>query len=67
MIEKLLKLLIYKVDGNLFKAIVLKDLKASNVQYSTEVGLLQGRIDESVVTLTKNSDFVFFFSCDNYI
>ena len=66
-VEELLKLLVDKVDGDLLEAVVLEDLKTSNIEHSTEVGLLQGRIDESVVTLTKNSDFVFFFSCDNYI
>jgi len=50
-IEELLELLIDKVDGDLFKAIVLKNLKASNVKHSTEVGLLQGSINKSVITL----------------
>ena len=66
-VEELLKLLVDKVDGDLLEAVVLEDLETSNVEHSTEVGLLQGRIDESVVTLTKNSDFVFFLSCDDYI
>ena len=59
-VEELLKLLVDKVDRDLLEAVVLEDLKTSNIEHSTEVGLLQGRIDESVVTLTKNSDFVFF-------
>ena len=37
-VEKLLKLLVDKVDGNLLKAVVLKDLKTSNVEHGTEVG-----------------------------
>ena len=43
MIEELLKLLVDKVDGDLFKAVVLKDLKTSNVKHSTEVGLFLRR------------------------
>merc|ERR1719239_84676 len=44
-VEELLELLIDKVDGNLLKAIVLKDLKSSNVKHSTEVVLLKGGIN----------------------
>ena len=40
-VEELLELLIDKVDGDLLEAIVLKDLKASNVKHSAEVGFLQ--------------------------
>merc|ERR1711962_261698 len=39
-IEELLQLFIDKVDGDLLKAIVLKDLKACNVQDSHKVALL---------------------------
>ena len=39
-VEELLKLLVDKVDGDLLEAVVLEDLKASNVKHSTEVGLL---------------------------
>merc|ERR1711990_1139523 len=42
MVEKLLKLLIYKVDGDLLKTIVLKDLKASNIEDRTEISFLHG-------------------------
>merc|ERR1719323_1571537 len=49
-VEELLELLIDKVDGNLLKAIVFKDLKTSNIQDSAEVGFLQSRINESGVT-----------------
>merc|ERR1719394_35582 len=44
-VEELLELLIHKVDGNLFKAIVLENLETSNIQDSTEVGLLQSWIN----------------------
>ena len=43
-VEGLLQLLVNKVDGDLFKAIVLKDLKSSDVEHSAEVCLLQGGI-----------------------
>ena len=43
-VEELLQLLIDKVDGDLLKAVVLKDLEAGNVEHSTEVGLLQSGI-----------------------
>merc|ERR1719342_2063054 len=49
-IKELLEFFIDKVDGNLFKAIVLKDLKASNVKHSTEVCFLEGGINQSVIT-----------------
>ena len=52
-VEKLLKLLVDKVDGDLLKAVVLKDLKTSNVEHSTEVGLFLRR---------KKVDFI--FDCD---
>ena len=42
-VEKLLELLVDKVDGDLFKAVVFKDLKASNVKHSAEVGFLKER------------------------
>jgi len=50
-VEELLELLVDKVDGNLLKTIVFKDLKTSNIQDSTEVGLLQSRVNKSVITL----------------
>ena len=59
-VEELLKLLVDKVDGDLLEAVVLEDLKTSNVEHSTEVGLLQGRIDESVVTLKKKVSICLF-------
>ena len=45
-VEELLKLLIDKVDGDLLKAVVLKDLETSDVEHSAEVGLfLRKNID----------------------
>merc|ERR1712213_185784 len=44
-VEELLKLFINKINRDLFKTIVLKDLKASNVKHSTEVSLLKGGIN----------------------
>ena len=49
-VEELLKFLVDKVDGDLLEAVVLKDLKASNVKHSAEVGFLQ------IQTLTANSN-----------
>ena len=43
-VEELLQFLVDKVDRDLLKAVVLKDLEASNVEHSTEVGLLQSGI-----------------------
>merc|ERR1719297_681614 len=50
-VEELLELLVDKVDGDLFKSIVLKNFKTSNVKHSTEVGLLEGGINKSFITL----------------
>merc|ERR1712037_460191 len=50
-VEELLKFLVDKVDGDLLKAVVLKDLETSDVKHSTEVGLLHGGVNEGVVTL----------------
>ena len=40
-VEELLQLLVDKVDGDLLKAIVLKDLETGNVEHSTEVGFFE--------------------------
>merc|ERR1711899_265614 len=48
LVEKLLELLIGKVDTNLFKAIVVKDLKASNIQATNVLNLLHGGVEESL-------------------
>merc|ERR1712001_492027 len=50
-VEELLKLLVDKVDGDLLEAVVLKDLETSDVEHSTEVGLLHCGVNEGVVTL----------------
>merc|ERR1719166_897383 len=50
-VEELLQLLVDKVDGDLLEAVVLEDLKASNVKHSAEVGLLERGVNKSVVTL----------------
>merc|ERR1719392_294266 len=50
-VEELLELLVDKVNGDLLKAVVLENLETSNIQDSAEVGLLQGGINEGVVTL----------------
>ena len=45
-VEELLELLVDKVDGDLFKPVVLKDLKTSDVEHSAEVGFfLRKNID----------------------
>ena len=46
-VEELLQLLVDKVDGDLFEAVVLEDLEAGDVEHSTEVGLLHGGVYES--------------------
>merc|ERR1719410_1446144 len=50
-VEELLQLLVDKVDGNLLKTVVLENLEAGNIEHSAEVGLLEGGINEGVVTL----------------
>ena len=52
-VEELLKFFVDKVNGDLLEAVVLKDLKSSNVKNGTEVGLLQRTIDESVVAFLR--------------
>ena len=44
-VEELLKFLVYKVDRDLFKAVIFKNLKSSNVQDSAKVGLFHSRIN----------------------
>ena len=41
MVEELLQLLVDKVDGDLLKSVIFKDLEASDVEHSAEVGLRQ--------------------------
>ena len=52
-VEKLLEFLVDKIDGDLLEAVVLKDLKSSNVKDSAEVCLLQRAIDESIVAFLR--------------
>ena len=54
-VEELLKLLVDEVNGDLLEAVVFEDLEAGDVEHSDEVGLLQGGVDESVVTLRRNN------------
>jgi hypothetical protein len=54
LVEKLLQLFISKVDTNLLKAIVVKDLKASNVQAANVLDLLHGGINEGGIALLNN-------------
>ena len=50
-VEELLQLLIDVVDADLFKAIVVEDLKTSDVE-DTDVGdLLHGGVAQGLVTL----------------
>ena len=44
-VEELLQFFIDKINGDLFKAIVLKDFKSSNIKDSAEVGLFHGFIN----------------------
>ena len=41
MVEKLLKLLVDKVDGNLLEAVVFKDLETSDVEDSNKVAFFE--------------------------
>ena len=48
-VEELLELLVDKVDGDLLKAVILKDLEPGDVKDSTEVGFLQGGVNKGVL------------------
>ena len=48
-VEELLELLVDKVDGDLLKAVIFKDLETGDVEHSAEVGLLQSGVDEGVL------------------
>merc|ERR1711994_830614 len=50
-VEELLQLLVDEVDGDLLEAVVLENLETSDIEHSAEVCLLEGGVDESVVTL----------------
>merc|ERR1711994_873420 len=50
-VEELLQLLVDKVDGDLLEAVVLENLETSDIEHSAEVRLLEGGVNEGVVTL----------------
>merc|ERR1711981_1181096 len=54
LVEKLLKLLITEVDTDLFKAIVVKDLKASNIKTTNVLDLFHRQVNKCDVTLLNN-------------
>merc|ERR1712016_462918 len=54
LVEELLKLLITEVDTKLFKTIVVKDLKTSNIQATNVLHLLHGGIKKRLITLFHN-------------
>merc|ERR1719167_539288 len=54
LVEELLELLITEVDTDLLEAIVVEDLKASNVQATDVLDLLHGGANQGVVTLLNN-------------
>ena len=54
LIEELLELFIAEVDTDLLKAIVVKDLKASNVQATNVLDLFHGRVNKSFITFVNN-------------
>ena len=45
----MLELLVDKVDGDLLKAVIFKDLETGDVEHGAEVGLLQSGVDEGVL------------------
>merc|ERR1712172_66929 len=49
-VEELLELLIGKVDADLFKAIIVKDLKASNIQATNVLDLFHGWVKKGLIT-----------------
>merc|ERR1739848_277999 len=54
LIEKLLEFLISEIDTKLFKSIVVKDFKASNIQASNILNFLHGRINKGKITFINN-------------
>merc|ERR1719385_253679 len=55
LVEELLQLLIDIVDTDLFKAIVVKDLKAGNIQDTNVLDFLHGRVNKGLITLIHNN------------
>merc|ERR1719433_968917 len=54
LIEKLLEFLISKINTKLFKSIVVKDFKPSNIQASNILNLLHGWVNKSKITFINN-------------
>jgi len=54
LIEELLQLFIAEVDANLFKAIVVKDFKSSNIQASNVVNFFHRDINDGFITFVNN-------------
>merc|ERR1719412_1956797 len=55
LVEELLELLVDVVDTDLLEAVVVEDLKTSNIQDSNVVDLLHGGVNEGLVTLVNNN------------
>merc|ERR1711884_355005 len=55
LVEELLELLVDVVDTDLLEAVVVEDLKTSNIQDSNVVDLLHGGVNEGLVTLIHNN------------
>merc|ERR1719423_454282 len=51
LVEELLELLVTEVDAKLLKAIVVKDIEASNVKATDVLNLLHGGVNQSIITL----------------
>ena len=66
MIEKLLQLLIAKIDVHLLKSIELENLKSRNVQNSDENDIFHGWIHKSLVTFfhQKSENAIVKTACD---
>ena len=54
LVEELLQLLIDVVDADLFKAVVIEDLKSGNVKDPNVGDLLHGWVAQGLVTLVHN-------------
>jgi len=54
LVEELLQLFIAEVDAKLLKAIVVKDLKSSNIQATNVMNLLHGWINNGLIALVNN-------------
>merc|ERR1711970_726011 len=62
LVEELLELLVHIVDTDLFKPIVVEDLKPSNIKHTNIMDFLHSRITECFVTFIYNnpeSSFVY--------